>query len=357
MRGFGVNQVTFALESCVEDLCRQGNFDRWQFRYDNAIRDGSMTATGQIVKGGAGVRATLRAVQDQFRAASCAGIACGIKNTGIGNGMPDTCRVKIVVESEQRVVIQHGWTEMGQGVHTMAVQVLCQETGIDPDKVEVVVDTKSEAYSGMTTASRGTSLVGNSIIDACRTLKRDLALRPLADLKGKTYVGEWTVDWTTKPGTENGGEIRTHYSYSYATQLVTLDAEGRIDRIVAAHDAGRILNPTLFEGQIEGSLHMGLGYAITEDFVQEDGRPTSTHLRKMGILRSRDMPDIEVIGVEVPDPHGPYGAKGVGEIGLVPTAAAVANALFCFDGVRRHRLPIAQYEKRSGGTRAILRPR
>src|SRR5690606_32773723 len=124
----------------LDDLCRQGGFDRWQFRYDNALQNGDMTSTGQIIEGGAGVRETLLAVRDEFRAARYAGIACGIKNTGIGNGMPDASQVCITIESADRVIIDHGWTEMGQGVHTVAVQTLCQETGIDPTVVQVRVD-------------------------------------------------------------------------------------------------------------------------------------------------------------------------------------------------------------------------
>jgi xanthine dehydrogenase molybdenum-binding subunit len=120
-----------------------------------------------------------------------------------------------------------------------------------------------------------------------------------------------------------------------------LDEAGQIEKIVAAHDAGKVFNPTLFEGQLEGSLHMGLGYAISEDLPMENGRLLSSRLRKCGILRAKEMPEIEVIGVEVADPYGPYGAKGVGEIGLVPTAGAVANALYQFDGVRRTGLPMS----------------
>jgi xanthine dehydrogenase molybdenum-binding subunit len=135
-------------------------------------------------------------------------------------------------------------------------------------------------------------------------------------------------------------KVYTHYSYSYATQLVILDEEGYIEKITAAHDAGKIMNPTLFEGQLEGSIHMGLGYAISEDLPMEQGRPKSTRLRDCGILRAWEMPEMEIIGVEVPDPYGPYGAKGVGEIGLVPTAGAVANALYQYDKVRRYSLPM-----------------
>ena len=344
MRGFGANQATFAIESCVDDLCVQGNFDHWQFRYDNAIKNGDVTATGQVIRAGAGVRETLLSVKDVFQNAEYAGIACGIKNTGIGNGMPDEGVVKIQIVSADKVILHHGWTEMGQGVNTMAVQFLNEETGIPPEFIEVKVDTSEEAKSGMTTASRATSIIGNSIRETSVKLKEDLKTKTLAELAGRTYTGQWICDWTTKPG-EKVDEVITHYSYSYATQVVILDGEGKIKKVVAAHDAGKIINPTLFEGQIEGSVHMGLGYAISEELELENGVPKSTRLRKLGILRAKETPDIEVIGVEVPDPNGPHGAKGVGEIGLVPTAGAVANAFYQFDKTRYYKLPIKDRAK------------
>ncbi len=345
MRGFGVNQVTFAIEQCIDELCEKGGFDRWEFRYKNALVDGGVTATGQILKGGVGVRKTLEAVKDVFYKAKIAGIACGIKNTGIGNGMPDEGKVVIEVKGPDKVVLHHGWTEMGQGVNTMAVQFLCNETGIPPEIVEVKVDTKYGAYAGMTTASRATSILGNTIIETARKFREDLNKKTLTDLTGKKYEGKWSCDWTTKPG-EKVEEVVTHYSYSYATQVVILNDEGEIEKVVAAHDAGKIINPNLFEGQIEGAVHMGLGYALSEEIELENGRPKSTHLRKMGVLRAKETPPVEVIGVEVKDPYGPHGAKGVGEIGLVPTAPAVANAFAIYDGVRYRKLPIKNREKR-----------
>ncbi len=345
MRGFGVNQAIFGLESLIDELCEQGGFDRWQFRYDNALVDGDMTATGQIIQGGAGARATLLAVKDAFYKAKYAGLACGLKNTGIGNGMPDESSALITIAAPDKVIIDHGWTEMGQGVNTIASQVVCEETGIDPAIIEVRIDTIAGQVAGMTTASRATSLVGNALIDACKELKKDLESSTLADLVGKQYRGFWIVDWTTKPGAMVE-KVYTHYSYSYATQLVTLDEDGQVEKITAAHDAGKIFNPMLFEGQLEGSLHMGLGYAISEDMVVENGRPKNTRLRSLGVLRAKETPELEVIGVEVPDPYGPYGAKGVGEIGLVPTAGAVANALYQFDGVRRRELPMSLPKKK-----------
>jgi aldehyde oxidoreductase len=339
MRGFGANQVAFALEGCIDDLCKQGGFDRWQFRYDNALCEGKMTATGQVLHKGVGVRETLLAVKSYYDKARFKGLACGIKNSGVGNGMADFSDVIIEIKSEKQVVLHHGWTEMGQGVHTVATQVLFEETGIPPGIVEVIVDSDAGIPTGMTTSSRATALLGNAILDVSKQIREDLKNKSLQDLAGKTYKGNYTCDWTTKPGAEVK-EIITHFAYGYATQLVVLNESGKIETVYAAHDAGKIMNPVMFEGQIEGAVHMGLGYALTEDLPMIDGQLVSTKMRDLKILRAKDMPEVVVLGVEVKDPVGPYGAKGLGEIGLVPTAAAVANALCDFDGVRRYSLPM-----------------
>jgi xanthine dehydrogenase molybdenum-binding subunit len=338
MRGFGVPQVTFAVESCIDELCRQGGFDRWKIRYDNAFEDGSRTATGQLLKG-VGLRQTLLAVREQFEKARYAGIACGIKNTGVGNGMIDDSEVAVQIVSDKKVTVSHGWSEMGQGIHTMAVQILQQETGIDPGIIEVRVDTKAGLTTGMTTSSRATALLGNAIIDAASRLRADLQHGSLQQLAGRIYRGRFVCDWTSKPG-EKSGDTAIHFAYGYATQVAILDDEGEVSKIIAAHDAGRIMNRMLFEGQIEGAVHMGLGYALTEDLPMEEGRPVSLKFNDLGIIRADRMPEVEVIGIEEKDPVGPYGAKGIGEIGMVPTAAAVANALCAFDGIRRTKLPL-----------------
>ena len=338
MRGFGANQVAFALESCIDDLCKQAGFDRWQFRYDNALVDGLTTSTGQKLMG-VGIRACLDAVKDDYSNTKYCGLATGIKNSGIGNGMNDESKVIIDIISEKKIILQHGWTEMGQGVHNMALQTLCEETGINPDIIRVVVDTDAQIKTGMTTSSRATALVGLAVINAAKSLKTDLKSKSLNELSGKTYKGEFVCDWTSKPGSGIEDPI-IHYSYGYAAQLCILDDEGNISKVIAAHDAGKIMNPMLFEGQIEGGVHMGLGYALTEELPMKDGYLISDRMRKLGILRAHETPEIIVRGVEVPDPVGPYGAKGIGEIGLVPTAGAVANALFAFDGIKRFKLPL-----------------
>jgi len=182
-------------------------------------------------------------------------------------------------------------------------------------------------------------LVGLAVINAAKGLKEDLKTRLLKELVGKSYKGQFICDWTTKPGTDVDEQI-THYSYGYAAQVCVLDNQGNISKMIAAHDGGKIMNPMLFEGQVQGGVHMGLGYALTEDLPMKDGYLVSDKMKDLGILRAHETPEIVVKMVEVKDPIGPYGAKGIGEIGLVPTAAAVANAFYTFDGKKRTKLPL-----------------
>ncbi len=338
MRGFGANQVTFALESCIDDICEQGDFDRWKFRWDNALTDGLKTSTGQKVYG-VGVRKCLEALKDDFYKAKYAGIACGIKNSGVGNGMIDESKVIIDIISENKIVIKHGWTEMGQGVHNMALQTLCEETGLKPEMIDVEVDTEAQIKTGMTTSSRATALVGLAVINASKSLKEDLKTKSLKELVGKSYRGQFEFTKSNKPG-DNVENPIIHYSYGYAAQLCILNDEGKIEKFIASHDAGKIMNKMLFEGQIEGGVHMGLGYALSEDLPMKNGYLVHDRYRKLGILRAHETPEIVVKGIEVKDEIGPYGAKGIGEIGLVPTAGAVANAYYRFDGIRRYKLPL-----------------
>ena len=260
MRGFGVNQAIFGLESLIDDLCEQGGFDRWQFRYDNALQNGDMTATGQIIEGGAGARETLLAVKDAFYAAKYAGLACGLKNTGIGNGMPDE---SAVLDHHCRAGQRHHRPRLdGDGPgrqYRSPLQVVCNETGIDPRIIEVRIDTAAEQDGGHDDRL-ARHLAGGQCADRRlqRSWKPIWKPHSLADLVGKKYRGEWIADWTTKPGAMVE-KVYTHYSYSYATQLVTLDDDGQIEKITAAHDAGKIFNPTLFEGQLGRFAAHGIG--------------------------------------------------------------------------------------------------
>jgi xanthine dehydrogenase molybdenum-binding subunit len=228
---------------------------------------------------------------------------------------------------------------MGQGVHTVLQQVACEELGLPPECVRMEVDTSHELDGGQTTASRGTVLGGLGIIAAARTLKEALDGGRIADLAGQEFSGEVNMPQTYSPG-EGPDGAPTHFAYGWATQVVVLDQDGRIEKVVAAHDVGKVMNPTLLEGQIEGAIHMGLGHALSEEFVVEGGFVKTDTLKSLNIIPPIGMPPVECIFVEEPQPEGPYGAKGVGEIALVPTASAVAGALHAFDGVRRTRLPM-----------------
>jgi len=345
MRGFGVNQTTFAVEVLIDELCEKGGFDAWRFRYDNALTEGRMVATGQVLGPGVGLRQCLEEVKEEYDKAGHKGLACAIKNCGMGNGLTEVSKTILTVNGDGSITLDHGWTEMGQGVHTIARQVLCEATGLpDVNVITPRVTTASGALGGPTTASRGTLLLGRAIIDAGTKLKADLRNHSLEELAGRVYEGEFICDYTHAEG--KPGEIVSHISYGFATNLAVLDENGKLEKIVAAHDAGKILNPVLFQGQIEGGVAMGVGYALYETVPLENGRLTSEKYISLGIPKIAKLPGIEVIGVESDDPEGPFGAKGVGEIGCIAAAPAIANAFCAYDGQRRYSLPLEQPKKR-----------
>ncbi len=337
MRGFGVNQSNFAMEGVLDELAELVGIDGWEIRWRNALDTGDRTTTGQLLGPGVGLKRTLLAVQDAYRDAAFAGIACGLKNTGIGNGVPEHGRVILRPEADGTITLYHSWTEMGQGVHTVLRQIACEELGVPADRIKVLVDTERELETGQTTASRATVLGGNAVVAAARKLREALESATPAELAGREFAGEILVDWTTP---NEAAEPITHLAYGWATQVVLLDDEGRIEKVIAAHDVGRAINPTLLEGQIEGAVHMGLGQALSEEYVVSDGVPVTQTLKSLHIIPPTGMPEVEVVMIEEPQPEGPFGAKGVGEAALVPTAAATAAALYAFDGLRRTELPM-----------------
>jgi selenium-dependent xanthine dehydrogenase len=339
MRGFGVNQVAFAVDGMLDRLAEKVGVDGWEIRWRNALEVGDAFGTGQVLGPGVGIKECLLGVRDAYRGARFAGIGCGVKNNGIGNGLLEQGKAILRPELDGSVTLFHSWTEMGQGVHTALQQIACQELGLTAEQVHVVVDTMRELDTGQTTASRSTILGGRAVIDAANKLKSELNGHRIADLAGREFYGELTIDYTNKPGVDVENPI-THFAYGWAVQVVILDEDGRLATVIAAHDAGKVINPTLVEGQIEGAVHMGLGFALSEDYVVRDGHPVTTTLKSLGIVPPAGMPDVECVLVEVPQPEGPYGAKGLGEIGLVPTAAAVAGALHAFEGKWRTSLPM-----------------
>jgi aldehyde oxidoreductase len=339
-RGFGANQAQFAMEGALDRLAEKVGISGWEIRRRNVIEPGEVWGPGQVMDDGCrGAQRCLEAVKPAYDAAVGAGravgVGLGLKNSGLGNGFLEIVRAVVRFEDDGTIEVRHCWTEMGQGVHTVAAQVAIEELGVDPARVRVIVDTTRELGAGQTTGSRGTLMGAGAVAEACRAARAD------GCRVGVDYEGEYRVDWTSSI-TSGVEQPVIHSAFGYAAQLVVVDREtGEIERVVAAHDVGRAVNPMQCVGQIEGSVHMGLGYALTEDFpCDDDGRPTLMTLRGLGIIRAKDVPPIEVILVEEPQPRAPYGIKGVGEIGLVPTAGAVAAALHDLDGMWRAALPM-----------------
>ncbi|HNJ98307.1 MAG TPA: molybdopterin-dependent oxidoreductase [Ilumatobacteraceae bacterium] len=341
-RGFGANQAQFAMEGVMDRLAQEAGISGWEMRKRNVIHPGEVWGPGQIMDDGcAGAEECLDRAKPHIDAALAAGKAVGmglgLKNSGLGNGLREVCAAVVRFRSHDgKVEVRHGFTEMGQGVHTVALQTAVTELGLDPARIEVHVDTTRQLGFGQTTGSRGTLMVAASVQKACQVaLAADCA--PDTD-----HYAEHVVDWTQKLGDPAVPNPTIHAAFGYAAQVVVADrATGAIEKVVAIHDVGKAVNPRLCEGQIEGSVHMGLGYALTEDFPSDErGFPVPTTLRQLGILRAKDVPPIEVELVEVPQPRSAYGVKGVGEIGLVPTSGAVAAALHMVDGVWRNTLPM-----------------
>jgi xanthine dehydrogenase molybdenum-binding subunit len=342
MRGFGTNQAHFAMEGIMDILAERIGVDGYDIRERNILNPGDAFGTGQIMRPSVrGLRETLQAVKDVYKGSKYAGLACGIKSTGIGNGTIDGGHIKIRVLPGGRVQVLNGYTEMGQGVYTATQQAVCEETGVPPEKIDVVWDKEMGEKCGETWASRATTLSCAAAQNAARKLAVDLKQASLEELAGCEYAGDYVCDFTTKPGTpEAKKNPSTHLTFSYSTQVVILDENGQLERVIAAHDVGRAINPRLCAEQMEGGIHMGLGYALSEDFPSTDGVPNSLLLRELGIPRAKETPQVDVILIEVPDEVGGYGSKGVGEIGCVATAGAVASALYTYDKIRRFQLPM-----------------
>ncbi|HXD41366.1 MAG TPA: selenium-dependent xanthine dehydrogenase [Ramlibacter sp.] len=354
MRGFGVNQTSFAIEGCLDLLAKKVGIDGWEMRWRNAVRIGDVFSSGQVLDKSLGLERTLLAVKDAYYGARgsgrAVGLACGVKNSGIGNGAIEKGKCRLEVEADASVSLYSGFTEMGQGLFTVIIQFAVEVTGLPPSVFRPKVNSRFELGSGQTTGSRGTLLAGRATIDAATKLKKDLdAGQTLRDLVGRIYEGETTIDDTTAPGQTKNGIIKTHTSFGWSSQVVVLDEAGAVERVHVAQDVGRAINPQQCEAQIEGAVAMGLGYALTEELPCRDGMPVTFKPREIGVLRAPHMPKVDITLIEEHEPEGPFGAKGIGELGLVPTAGAVAAALEAFDGVRRMTLPM----KDSPAARAI----
>lgn len=342
-RGFGVTQSCAVIESLINELAEKAGLSGWEIRHRNAIRPGQSLPNGQIADEGTAMAETLEAVKEDFKRYEAdpdyyVGIASAMKNAGIGVGIPDTGRCNIVI-LDGKVHARSSAGAIGQGVQTVLMQVICETTGLTPDQIIVEhPDTKYTPDSGTTTASRQTVFAGEAARSSALRLKADLdSGYTLNDLDGKEYIGEF--DFKTDPMGSAKPNPVSHIAYGYATQLFILDKEGKVVKIIAAHDIGKAINPLSATGQVEGGVAMALGYALTEDFPLKDGIPQAK-LGTLGIFKAPQMPPVEVRLIEKNPSKVAYGAKGIGEIVCVMGAPACQNAYYKKDGIFRYRFPL-----------------
>ena len=340
-RGFGVCQSEFALESNINLLAEKVGISPWEIRFCNAIEPGKPLPNGQIADSSTALKETLLAVKEAYEAnPGRAGIACAMKNAGVGVGLPDKGRCKLVVR-DGIVELYSAASDIGQGCATVFLQILAEATGLPLSKIRNMgSNSELSPDSGTTSGSRQTLITGEAVRMAAMDLKKamDEAGGELAALNGREFFAEF-FDPTDKLGADKPYP-KSHVAYGFATHVVILDEAGKVKEVWAAHDSGKVVNPISIQGQIEGGVLMGLGYALTEDFPLKDCVPTAKY-GTLGLLRADQIPDIHAIYVErdTPIPFA-YGAKGIGEIATIPTAPAVQGAYYAMDHVLRTSLPM-----------------
>lgn len=386
-RGFGVPQAAIAHETLMDDLAERLKIDRLDIRHRNALRAGDLTATSHKLEHSAGLAACIDALRPQWQALKTeaeafnarrkgvrrgVGIGCmwyGLGNTSISN--PSTMR--IALRADGRVFFYNGAVDIGQGSNTIFVQILADALGVTMDRVDYVMgDTDRTEDAGKTSASRQTFVSGKAVELAARDLRGqilrlanagdnatlkfeagalsvedggvvrriDLTALPRLNENGDLLMGEGRFDPPTTMLDANGQGV-PYATYGFAAQmaLVEVDTElgtVKVKKIIAAHDVGKAVNPTQVEGQIHGGIAQGLGLALMEEYLP--GRTENLH--DYLIPTVGDVPEIEVLMIEDAEPLGPFGAKGVGEPGLVATAPAILGAIRHATGVRVTEVPV-----------------
>ncbi|MEY8387488.1 selenium-dependent xanthine dehydrogenase [Oscillospiraceae bacterium 38-13] len=343
-RGFGVTQTCFAVETLLNMMADEIGISPWEIRYRNAIRPGQALPNGQIVGKCTGLVETLVAVKQQYDAALAAGkavgIVCAMKNAGLGVGLPDWGRCKLIVESDEKVHIYSGASCIGQGLGTVLVQMVVSNTNLTREQI---VYERNNTWiapdSGDTSGSRQTMVTGEACRRACALLMEERAKhKSLRDLVGREFLGTYLAK--TDPLNSNLPNPVSHVAYGYATQVAIVAPDnGRLEKIIAAHDVGKAIHPLSCEGQIEGGVVMSMGYALREQYPLKDCKPIEK-FGMLGLFRAHEIPKIEAIVIEKPGLDVACGAIGIGEITSIPTAPAIADAYYRRDGQRRFSLPL-----------------
>ena len=396
-RGFGSTQVAFASELQMDKLARALNMDPFEFRLKNALEPGKQTITGQVLMDGVGYVETLQAVRSALQSVNYSpaegkkigiGIAGSYKNVGIGTGKIDGAGAVAELMENGRLLIKIGATENGQGSDSAMAIIAARATGIDYDNIDILSsDTKYTPDSGVTTASRQTFVQGNAVLCAA-TMFREKLLSFAAQLlntgtaslgiNGNAVVSSegstrMTLSEVFEKAMEQGVKLEAfhyydppetfplresadhepgidphqydiHYSYCFGTQAAVVEVdektgEVKVLKVIAAQDAGNAIHKQSVCGQIEGAVMMGAGYALQEEFLQKEGRVVTGDLLKLKVPFIKHSFDTEVLVVEKPQSTGPFGAKGMGEVPINPTAPAIINAIYDAVGVRIDSLP------------------
>ena len=385
-RGFGVPQAAIAHEAMMDELADKLGIDRLEFRHRNALRAGDTTATGQTLVHSAGLAQCLDALRAGWQRAHAEaatfnttgsvkrrGVGIGCMWYGIGNtSMSNPSRIRVGLSPAGALTLYNGAVDIGQGSNTILTQIAADALGLPAAQFTLVAgDTDLTADAGKTSASRQTFVSGKAAEKAGLDLRQQvlrlanagpdavlslqdtrLSVRDGAEVRtvdlatAGTLMGEGTFDPPTTPLDTNGQGI-PYATYAFAAQMAEVEVDielgtVKVLRIVAAHDVGKAINPTLVEGQIEGGIAQGLGLALMEEFLP--GRTENLH--DYLIPTVGDVPEIECILIEDREPLGPSGAKGVGEPGLVPTAPAILGAVHHATGVRAHRVPLLPHRLR-----------
>jgi len=397
-RGFGVTQSAFAIESMMDRLAEALRIDPVELRCLNALRTGSQTNTGQVLRESVGLLDCIQAVNREMRRLAgdnpfashsvkgaphlrrAWGFAAAYKNTGLGGGAPDKAGAEVELSIDGMLEVRTSSAELGQGLVTVLQMIAAQEFGLPPARVKVLVmDTDLTPDGGPTTASRQTYVTGNAVRLATQTL-RQAVVATLAEkydqppervrfVEGLAQINSHSVPlgevvremhqeghqpratyeyWA--PATQplgQGGDM--HFAFSFAAQAVEVEVDTRsgdvrVLRVIAANDVGKAINPLGLQGQVEGGVMMGIGNALTEHFIVEQGRVITDRLARYRMPSIAYTPEITSIVVEHPTSEGPYGAKGVGEIVSIPTTPAITNAIYNAVGVHVTRLPVDQEE-------------
>lgn len=364
MRGFGINQVSFAMEVLLDQAAEQLGMDPFELRERNALVVGDSTFSGETLFDSVGMLDTIRVCRSELKRVLARhagqypkphtvlgyGMASCFKNVGAGKGRVDNAGATITRTEEGRYLLSVSGVDMGQGFRTAMVQLASQTLGVDPSLIEVSNgDTDTTSLHGSAVGERQTLVSGMAVVKACEVLIEKMMAEPTQQSLSVHYNHE--APRTFSLGDEQGrrsvvpNAYKNYPAYTYATQAVILAVDTQTGKVqildvIVANDAGKVLNPTVLEGQIEGCCSMGIGYALSEHFSVEEGLPTTKHFGALGLPRMESTPFYHISLIEDPEPGGPYGAKGISEVGTVPMTAAIINALYQAVGVRFTSLPV-----------------